>query len=240
MSGSREVVAASMWRDGNPVHKIAKELGCTRSNVYCLLKKAGVKMRPPTPPRPDVSAEVIQVLHEKGLSSEDIAKALKCSPLLVSKRLRKAGLKANGRTYSRPSETEVKLFHSRGMCDARIASTIGFSRSVVCKVRAQLGLKPNRQRPDGSKRVKNGYIEIHRGANDNVYEHRTVAESKLGRSLQPGEVVHHMDRNRRNNSPDNLAVFPNNGKHMSHHCRLKKEHIKDCAEECLKSGAIVA
>lgn len=36
--------------------------------------------------------------------------------------------------------------------------------------------------------------------------HRVVAEKKIGRKLKRGEVVHHIDGNKRNNSPDNLEV----------------------------------
>ena len=37
--------------------------------------------------------------------------------------------------------------------------------------------------------------------------HRSVAELKLGRQLKSSEVVHHKDRNKQNNSFNNLQVF---------------------------------
>lgn len=40
-----------------------------------------------------------------------------------------------------------------------------------------------------------------------VAEHRYVAEQKLGRHLKKGEVIHHIDKNRFNNKPDNIIVF---------------------------------
>ncbi len=49
------------------------------------------------------------------------------------------------------------------------------------------------------------------------HEHRAVAESVLGRPLKKGEVVHHIDRNKRNNSPDNLMVFRNQAEHAKWH-----------------------
>ena len=48
------------------------------------------------------------------------------------------------------------------------------------------------------------------------HEHRVVAEQMLGRSLLRGEVVHHRDHNKLNNSPENLEVITQ-GKHMRRH-----------------------
>lgn len=45
--------------------------------------------------------------------------------------------------------------------------------------------------------------------------HRQIAEIKIGRSLRPGEVVHHIDGDIQNYSPDNLYV-----------CRDQKEHAR--------------
>jgi len=49
--------------------------------------------------------------------------------------------------------------------------------------------------------------------------HRTNAERLLGRKLKKGEVVHHIDGNRRNNSLDNLMVFPNQAEHARFHVK---------------------
>lgn len=42
---------------------------------------------------------------------------------------------------------------------------------------------------------------------DYKYEHILMAEDMLDRKLKPGEEVHHLDKNRTNNSPDNLLVL---------------------------------
>lgn len=52
------------------------------------------------------------------------------------------------------------------------------------------------------------------------HEHRIVAEAVLGRDLAPGEVVHHIDLNKHNAHPSNLAVFPDQSHHMR--CHLGK------------------
>jgi hypothetical protein len=49
---------------------------------------------------------------------------------------------------------------------------------------------------------------------ETYYEHRAVAEQKLGRKLGPGEVVHHNDGNKSNNQPDNIFIFSSQRAHM--------------------------
>ena len=57
----------------------------------------------------------------------------------------------------------------------------------------------------------------HSRMNGYVYEHILVAESKLGRPLYENEVVHHIDGNKLNNSPDNLMVFSSQREHDKWH-----------------------
>lgn len=47
-----------------------------------------------------------------------------------------------------------------------------------------------------------GYRKYHQR-----HEHRVVAAEMLGRELLPGEVVHHIDGDKSNNSPSNLQVM---------------------------------
>lgn len=48
-----------------------------------------------------------------------------------------------------------------------------------------------------------------------IYLHRLVMEKKIGRCLRPKEVVHHIDRNKRNNSVENLELFSSEFEHKS-------------------------
>jgi hypothetical protein len=73
---------------------------------------------------------------------------------------------------------------------------------------------------------KRGYL---RYRSDNKLVHRKAAEGKIGRDLRRGEVVHHKDRDKQNNSEDNLWVFKNQAAHDRAHKVDAKRHGKSAS-----------
>jgi hypothetical protein len=84
--------------------------------------------------------------------------------------------------------------------------------------------------------ASNGYVLIrlpkHHLADKRgyVYEHRLIAEQKLGRRLKKGEVVHHKDHNRLNNTYENIEVHQSIKHHLYVHRRIKSDKRKPSEE----------
>jgi hypothetical protein len=59
------------------------------------------------------------------------------------------------------------------------------------------------------------------GTRGYVYEHVLVMEAKIGRYLEPQEVVHHIDGDKANNAPQNLLLCKDHIDHMKVHAEAK-------------------
>ena len=106
----------------------------------------------------------------------------------------------------------------RSRCDAlRLAgrqgrlshpSALGSRRSAEHRARMSAAAKERGERTGkGWRLTSNGYVEFTRGPHKGRAVHTVLAEAMLGRPLRSDEVVHHMDRDRTNNSLCNLQVM---------------------------------
>jgi len=90
---------------------------------------------------------------------------------------------------------------------------------------------------------KDGYVLIYKpehpfakGSTNKIYvlKHRFVMEQHIGRYLKPTEIVHHINKNRQDNSIENLILFPSNSAHIKFHYQLKLLSTKPtaCGSSC--------
>lgn len=88
----------------------------------------------------------------------------------------------------------------------------------------------------------NGYCRVKmachpRAISGYAYEHIVAGEMCLGRPLNVGEIVHHVDGDKTNSHYKNLLVFPTQGHHVRFHVALRKG-AKDTKALRRKHGAI--
>lgn len=147
------------------------------------------------------------------------------------------GHQARGRTWS---DEQRKSFRATMLGHPVTAET----RNKISERHKELGTRPppeavdlanlNRGRREhspswkGGTSIVNGYRCVYqpdhprRHPNGYVYEHITIAEATIGRRLNAGEVVHHLDHNKLNNHPDNLVVVESSPMHMRlYHPKVK-------------------
>ena len=98
-----------------------------------------------------------------------------------------------------------------------------YEKGLFCSSRCALShVRTRKHQIEAGKKGALVNIMKYRGTGSKTYvkengrhQHRVVAEKMLGRKLKKGEIVHHIDMNKKNNNPKNLQVMT-----QAEHCRL--------------------
>lgn len=198
---------------------------------------------------PDASLKDVAALY--GVHSETVRRWLKRLGLKAKDRARPGRAKtANAKPLESREWLEVQLA-TKTQLD--IARELGVSPMIVshwanrhglgdetksAAVKKGLAKKfPEGRRGEQSPRWRGGYRTTRSGylqryAPDHPYnnqgyvmEHRLVMEEYLGRLLDPDEIVHHIDGNKKNNVIENLEL-QQRGDHISGHFKASHEVTK--------------
>lgn len=91
----------------------------------------------------------------------------------------------------------------------------------------------NSSKKRGRSIASNGYVLVRVGIDHHLsdvrgyaYEHRVIAEAKIGRRLRPGEQVHHINGIKTDNRPENLEVCASHAEHFVRHRRKDSRRRK--------------
>lgn len=122
-----------------------------------------------------------------------------------------------------PREKLAHMIEVQKLRQEDAADILGISQDTVRARCREWGLKtsPRGTGPGpasaswkgGRRKTADGYWIVwrpehpHATKNGMVREHRLVMEQMIGRYLRPEESVHHVDRDRGNNSPENLRLY---------------------------------
>lgn len=157
--------------------------------------------------------------HYRTMPHGDIARHLGWHIVSVRRRAVRIGV---ARTLKRWTESEDSLIQAAwrdGKPMSDVAQLLGRRVSEVSPRARGLGCRPWRK----PKYMHGGRPTV--GCRDGkaYYTHRSVVERELGRRLRSCEIVHHIDGDKFNNSPENLHVFMGLAAHRKAHCTI--EHI---------------
>lgn len=176
--------------EGRSRKELADQIGCTPENICRYLKSYNLDLpRDRSGPQhpvliPRYDREWYEARIAEGLSARKIAEVGDIKVVTVYKWMRLLDL--------RPSPSPEVL------AEERLARAAQHSEAMLARS------------PFGGIRIRRGYREILSGpicARQYVPEHRSVAESAMGRPLTTDEKVHHVDQNKLNNDPTNLLVL---------------------------------
>lgn len=129
--------------------------------------------------------------------------------------------------------------YESGMTQAEIAEKLGTTQKVVWRFMKNNGIKARNSAKrnqygennsfwkGGIAKHSSGYVYIKADSHPRakvcggyVLEHILVAESVIGRYIEKGEVVHHINGNKADNRPENLSVM-SFGDHVRYHSAIR-------------------
>lgn len=165
--------------------------------------------------------------YESGMTMKQIAELCKCSKFSIYVRLKDAGVKTRSVEDYPVTDKQREARRKNGK------ASLGVKRSDETRKRISDAKKKYRKRNDyefgGHEKLRtDGYISVfvpnHPTATKDgfVLKHRLVMEQHLGRLLEKGEDVHHINGIRNDNRIENLQILSHSD-HTRLHWKLKGE-----------------
>jgi len=151
------------------------------------------------------------------------------SKKLIYNYMRKFGIARTNRNHKNIPINILKRMADSGMTTKEASNIVGLGYSYIGRIARENGFKfidkfhPGFITRDRGYIMRYAYRHPFKNVRNCVMEHRLVVEKHLGRYLTQDEVVHHINRNPRDNRIENLTVM-SKADHVSLHSRSRKKH----------------
>jgi len=176
---------------------------------------------------------ILNVVFTKQMLEEDysdlhstvkIAQKYGVSKKCVLNYMNRFGIEKKRRTV--PTD-KVKGLAAKGFTAPEIGKILKFSSSSISRAGREHGIAIPDRYHKGYIITHNGYIMVqcpehpHADSKGYVRKHRLVMEERLGRILDPRELIHHINGDKADNRIENLEIMPLSAHTAKHHIGKK-------------------
>ena len=195
--------------------------------------------------------DVLKKFWDKGCSDLEISREADCSVATVCRWRQRHGLQPNTKIakLTKKEQDALVVLMCEGHTLQEIAEQTGIFVETIRKLAKRRGISYVRStKRTPAQEVQGtlgygGYVELRvrrdgpygnlvkHGGKETGYAalHRMRMQDKLGRPLEPGEIVHHIDGDIYNNSPANLEIVASGKEHLALHQETGVQRDKESA-----------
>jgi hypothetical protein len=169
---------------------------------------------------PEVSKEEVRNAYKIGGSLEGAAGILGVSKKCVLNWMKKFDLPRR-----QDIDPNAVLEMAKTMTNKEIAEFFGVTKGHITELAKSLGFKFLDSYHPGYATNQSGYLLV-RDSGRYKRSHRVIVEESLGRKLNPDEVVHHINGDKKDNRIENLQVMTKSEHSRLHYLVTKPSHHK--------------